>query len=379
MFSGDVYAYEGQGRLVLHNIDPYEFGPGSYEPTSPWSYNIDGQWRFAPSPYGPLWLRLAACLTQLSGERPILAMFMVRALCVLCLVVCGWALVGLLPGGARAAGPSLWLFLCNPLVLIHGISGAHNDVVMLAPLLLGVSLALRHSGKSAAIGVATVLVVAASLVKAPALIALPFLPLAAVGIRNRIRALVTVVVTGVGALLGCSSLLHLGWGWVAVIIGGPAKPSIWSPASAISRIADAEGQGDAASLLLGVLLLVGLVACWVWGAKGGAVSQAIGCALLLVPLATVTMQPWYLLWSLPFLAPVWSRKPHGYAVGGCMLLTFMVMPNGRSWIRPPLYGFPFLLLAVVLLSLRLFYRRAQGQEQLPRPAETAAAAVVATD
>ena len=79
----------------------------------------------------------------------------------------GWGLLRLAPVPGRA----LWLGVANPLVLVHLVSGGHNDALMVGLLVAGLAVAPRALLPAAA------LVTLAALVKVPALAGLAFLPL----------------------------------------------------------------------------------------------------------------------------------------------------------------------------------------------------------
>src|SRR5205814_4862608 len=91
-----------------------------------------------------------------------------------------------------------WLALVNPLVLVHGLSGAHNDALMAGLLVLALAVALVPGPPlPLAVGVGAVAGLAVG-VKATALVALPFLVL----VVARDRGWWPVLRTGAAALGG---------------------------------------------------------------------------------------------------------------------------------------------------------------------------------
>lgn len=356
LFSRDVYAYAGQGNLVANDIDPYTYGPGAL--LGKWSLGVDDAWRFSPSPYGPVWLWLSGRVVVLSHDHVVPAVVMMRGLAVLGLLLTAWAL----PRLARAHGVlpqrALWLGLANPFVLIHGVGGAHNDALMVGLLVAALALvtgrptALRLTG-------AAVLITLAALVKLPALAALGFLPMLLPGWRQRVRA--AALVTGVAATTGVlvTWWTGLGWGWVHTLGTGSARLSIFSPVTGVGVLVDHGLRG------VGVVSTPGEVTRWVFAASfavAGLVSltllirahhlgpmRALGLAMVSVVALAPVVQPWYLLWGLVLLAAVGGERVL-LAMGALsVVLCLTLLPNGRSLIRPPLYGAP--LLAAVAFAV----------------------------
>ena len=77
----------------------------------------------------------------------------------------------------------------------------------------------------------------------------------------------------------------------------------------------------------------------------------------MVALAPV-VQPWYLLWGLVLLAAVGGERVV-LALGALSVaLCLSLLPNGKSLVRPPLYGLP-VLAAAALATVEV--RRSAGQ------------------
>ncbi|MEV0128030.1 polyprenol phosphomannose-dependent alpha 1,6 mannosyltransferase MptB [Dactylosporangium sp. NPDC050688] len=160
--SHDVYAYACQGQLFNAGLDLYEVGPAALPCT--WLSDVPELWRDTPTPYGPLWITIEGAAAWLAhGSLPAVVLLL-RVAAVLGLLLCVAAVQRLSRGNA--------LLAASPLVLVHVVSGAHNDVV-LAGLLLAGFVAARRPGPTAgaASGIAVGLAVA---VKVTALVAVPF-------------------------------------------------------------------------------------------------------------------------------------------------------------------------------------------------------------
>ena len=324
LFSRDVYAYAGQAHLVLTGLDPYTHGP--VDAPGPLADEVDAVWSDASSPYGPVFLWLAARVVSVTGERPLLAAYGLRLLAVVGLGLLAWGL----PRLARTdPARALWLGLANPLLLLHGVAGAHNDLLMVGLLV---------SGLSCGPVVGAVLITLAALVKAPAVAGLAFLVLLA---DRRLRAAVTVAGTTAVTAVTVTALSGLGWGWVSTLNAGSARRSLLSITTGIGAAVGAVDVAHAVGLVLaGVLGLVLLLRA----DRVGPV-RALGLALLAVVLLSPTVQPWYLLWGIVPLAAVVTAREARALAAGCAVLCLLVLPSGRHLIRPPLYGVPILLVA----------------------------------
>jgi alpha-1,6-mannosyltransferase len=349
LFSRDVYAYAGQGNLVVGDIDPYTYGPGAL--TGKWAFGVDDAWRFSPSPYGPVWLWLSGQCVGLSHNHVVPAVMMLRGLAVLGMLMVAWAL----PRLARAHGVlpqrALWLGLANPFVLIHGIGGAHNDALMIGLLLVALAIVTGRPTVPRLV-VATVLITVAALVKVPAVAALGFLPMLHPGWKPRVRT--ALLVSGVAA---ATSVLvtwwtGLGWGWVHTLGTGSSRLSIFSPVTGLGVLV------DHALRWLGVVDTPGEVTRWVFALSFGVAGlvaltlllrahhlgpmRALGLAMVAVVAIAPVVQPWYLLWGLVLLAAVGGERVL-LALGALsVVLCLTLLPDGRSLIRPPLYGAPLL-------------------------------------
>ena len=309
LFSRDVYSYFAQGRVVAAGQDPYETGvaviDGWFED------GVDPMWAETPTPYGPFWLLFARGVANFAPEQPALAalIFRLSALAGLALLVI------YLPRLANAHGipaaPALWLGVLNPLVIMHVVSGAHNDALMIGLIVMGFALA---SERHPALG--TVAIALSAAVKPIALLALPFLGLMWAGLTSgwgaRIRAWALALAITVAIFAVASVLAGVGPGWIAAL-GTPGEVRTWlSPATAIGMLL---GMGTTALGLtvddalvvtvtraIGTLAAVGILAWLVLRPEGRSPVRGAALAFLTVVLLGPVIQPWYLLWFLPLFA-----------------------------------------------------------------------------
>lgn len=126
--SRDVWAYGGQADLYRNNVNPYAHGPiavaGRYLPY------ISTEWRDQASPYGPVWMVLAAAIVGIAGSHVLVMVIATRIVCAL-----GLALIVLtLPRLARTFGGSpataVWLCCANPVLVVVALGGPHNDLLV---------------------------------------------------------------------------------------------------------------------------------------------------------------------------------------------------------------------------------------------------------
>src|SRR5436190_527077 len=59
IFSRDLYSYAADGMMVHRHISPYEYGPAALG-AGKFLAPVSHVWLTTPSPYGPLFLRLAS-------------------------------------------------------------------------------------------------------------------------------------------------------------------------------------------------------------------------------------------------------------------------------------------------------------------------------
>jgi alpha-1,6-mannosyltransferase len=384
LFSADIYAYAGQGHLVVNHFDPYLYGPGDFEPTSKWSFNVDGLWRFSPAPYGPLWLWLTGQAVGIPENHLVVSIYLIRGLAVVGFLLMAWAVLRMSSRFGIAPQRALWLTLLNPLLLLHGLAGAHNDVLMIGLLVAGLTVAAtRPDVRGIVLG--TALVTLAVLIKAPAVVALPFVPLLAAGRERRWRPLAAAVVTAGVVAEGVAALTGLGWGWVGVLGHQGERPSLWSMAWGVRRAlatatrallggAAGDAVDSAVEGLFLALLGVVLVALWSRALRGrlDPVTGA-GLALLAVFALSFSAQPWYLAWGLVPLACTSTRRQATLLAACSGGLCLYLLPGGRSWIRPPWFGLPVVLAFLVgLVVVRWFGRPAAAGAAEPGQVEVAA-------
>lgn len=308
LFSRDVYSYVAQGKLAAAGIDPYEHGPSAL---AGWAADgVDPLWADSPTPYGPLFLVFGRAFVHVAGPDTYLAAMEFRLLALVGVGLLAWAVPRLARDFGASPAMALWLAVLNPLVLMHFVSGAHNDALMVGLIAAGMALTLRNRPFVGLLAVA-----AAGAIKPIGLLALPFVGVLAAGYGAPLQAIarrwVLVCAVTLSMFVGLSIVTGTGWGWTDAV-GNSSSVRTWlSPSTALGMTLGSGfevGGFDATDTLVMVCRTVGSVIAFV--AVGylcvararSAPVRAAGLALLAVVICGPVVQPWYLLWALPFLA-----------------------------------------------------------------------------
>ncbi|MGJ9371747.1 polyprenol phosphomannose-dependent alpha 1,6 mannosyltransferase MptB [Nesterenkonia sp. CF4.4] len=310
IFSRDVFSYLAQGRVLHAGLNPYEDGvselPGWF------MEGADGLWAESPSPYGPLFLVLAQMVWFLSGGVPEIAIALFRMLSLIGIALMLYCIPRLAKAFGSEPSWALWLCLLNPMTLLVFIPAAHNDALMIGLMLAGTLAGLR--GKRL---LCIVLVVAAIAVKPIAMVVLPFLlllPLRSTAARrDRLREWALGGASAAALLIAGGAALGIGLGWIAAALGAGAAVLQAAPVGLLGI-----GLGAAAEAVTGVEAAVVTDAVYTLAraAAGGLLAWMLlrravgnpvlwaGYGLTVVVLSSSIIQPWYLLWLLPFYAVV---------------------------------------------------------------------------
>ena len=287
VLSSDLFGYLAYARLeVVHHLSPYAHAAAAAprDPVYPYVY-----WIHASSPYGPLYTLLslpAADVAVPAGVWSLKALSTLGCLGALALIARA------APRYGRAAGAAVLLVGANPLLLVYGVGGGHNDLLVMAAA-AGAILALasersRGSG-GALLAVATALKVTGGLIA----------PFALVALRPR-RSLLAGLAAA-GALLAAVTIAVFGPDLLAQIgrvATGDNFIVAYSGPDALGRVL---GTGATAAVRLGCAGAAGLVAlACLWRAGRGAdwlaASAIAGVAILC---AIPSLVPWYVAWILP--------------------------------------------------------------------------------
>ncbi len=349
----DLFNYINYGRMeVVHHLNPYTTIP-ILEPHSDPSFLLSN-WHQLLSPYGPLFTLLTFAVVPLGVAGSFWALKAILVLTSLATILLVWRCALLLGREPRTAAVLAGL---NPVVLVWGLGGDHNDFLMVFFIVLGFYLLLARGGVArpgaaqapAAMlarggvagpraarapaarleigaGVAFVIAIA---IKASAAILLPVVLVALVRTRRPLaRVLLGMLLAGLA--VAAASLLAFG----LHVPDLSTQSSLVTSESIPNLIGLLVGLGGESIGLRDVMdaALIGVViaCCWrLWrahersaevpaparaqsaSAPRGSVDRAITAAgwasvALLVTLSWVL--PWYVVWVLPLAALSYSRR-----------------------------------------------------------------------
>jgi hypothetical protein len=306
----DVFNYLHYGRMpASYGVNPYAALPLTVRQDPAYHFS---NWHHLPSPYGPLFTLVTEGLAPLSLPTAYWVwkgVLLAAALGTLVLVAFTARRLGRSPQAAIA------FVALNPLVLVYGIGGAHNEPLVLLCSVAAVSLAVvgwqDATGPWWDVGAGACAVLAAGFKPSAALLA----PIVVLGCRRRLPAL------GGAAGAGVLCLLVVG-----VIYGGhlPAtaiQDGLVGPLSVPNVLAALAGHGGLTAhdrtIAHAVLALaaVGATAAVAW--RRTWLPGAAGFVMLATVLTLGWTMPWYVWWVLPFAALARTRA----VAGACVVLT----------------------------------------------------------
>ncbi|SCB80516.1 hypothetical protein GA0061084_0340 [Arthrobacter sp. NIO-1057] len=312
IFSRDVFAYIGQGRLVDAGQDPYVTGISSLN--NWFQLGTDITWAQDETPYGPLFLLLEYWVFRAVGSSPDLSVLLFRLIAfvgvILCLIYVPKLAALHKVSGAKAA----WITVANPLFLISFVASAHNDAIM-----VGLAVAATYYAATRRGILAVVLITASVGIKPITMVLLPFIGLLWAGTSANwprkilywcyTLALFAAIMLAVGLVNG------YGIGWLKVMLGTGTGSVIFAPVGALNALLS--GLFDAFSLPTnwilpvlkfgGRLLSVALVLVLIFKGKPSHLVQRMALAFTALVVLSPIVQPWYLLWLLPFFAATGIR------------------------------------------------------------------------
>src|SRR5450631_381944 len=310
LFSSDAYSYAAQGQIVHQGFDPYAVGPGLLG--GQFAQQVDPLWLWTPAPYGPLALQIQHAVVDLMGSNPYASAVGMRLPAIAALVV----IATLLPRIATALGRdprlALWLGVLNQLTRLHLLRGSHNDVIMIALIVMALWLATQRRLVLASLAVAL-----AAAVKQPALVAVvavgllcaPTPPRSRLGAwtRQRLAHVATASVVALGGFAVITAATGLGYGWLGEMrVPGQVRTYL-APSTGVGSLLELllhlTGHRVGASLAVPVMRVVGLLACALvvgWLVLRRAPRQPVTVLvliLLVVVVSAPTLHPWYVLWG----------------------------------------------------------------------------------
>ncbi len=186
LFTTDIFSYVMYGHIsAVYNLNPYIYPP-NYFPGNPLLNWIHPIWHDQPSVYGPLWTVIGLLMAQATASLPGLTTtlddgtvlnvglmdqvfaykLLMNVVQVVNLALVWWLLGRVMRDKPRARLAAFTVYAWNPLMLFDAAGNAHNDVLMVTLLLLGIiPLTLRAQPRNADWLVANVFVALSALIK----------------------------------------------------------------------------------------------------------------------------------------------------------------------------------------------------------------------
>jgi glycosyl transferase family 87 len=312
LLSTDVFSYQFYGRMqALYAANPYVAGPHALalDPLFPY---IGARWTYTPTVYGPLFTELSYVLAPLSIAASVLAYKAIAAVASLATIALVWhsaRLRGINPVKAAA------LVGLNPLVVIYGVGGGHNDLLMMVTLMAGVYLVLAQRPRSG-----SAMMAAAAAIKLTAGVMLALAIASGGGRRARDhRRDVLIGTAAAGALLLGLSFLWFGTGPVHLFgtIQKVQSEGDWHSIPGFAGAVLGTSFGHAVGIVLGGLFVAvfGWLFWQTWRGKLDWIDAGAWTALALLITAS-SLLPWYVVWLLPLAALTTDRRLWRAAIVG---------------------------------------------------------------
>ncbi len=334
LLSTDVFSYQAYARIGdIYGSNPYLNGPHAIalDPVYPF---IGAKWVTIPSAYGPVFTVLSYVLAPMSI---VASAFAYKALAAVASLV----MVGLVWNIARMRGvdpvKAAAVVGLNPLLVVYGVGGGHNDILMLAIVVAGIALIVQQRDRPGAGSL-----VLATGIKLTAGLMLPF-ALAAMGsplARRRRREM--LIGTGLAAaVIGAVSFAVFGGGvlHLAVTVQKSQSEGDWHsiPGFVSTRL----GLGTVGHITGDVLAVVFVgVTAWlvrkVWRGELDWIAGA-GWATVAMLATASSLLPWYVGWLLPLAALARDRRLLRVAIVMTGVVQFIQLlgyiPHGTTFLN----------------------------------------------
>jgi hypothetical protein len=297
LFSADVFSYIDFARLgAVHGLSAYSHGASA----APGDAVVPFVgWHDVSSPYGPLFTIASYAFAHLSVAVTLWIYKAIAAVAGLGCVALVWRLAA---AGRQEPRRAAMLVGLNPLFVIYGVGGAHNDLVT-ELLVLGALTSALGARREAAAGAQLAL---AALTKASAGFVAPFM---LIGARRPLRT-VAGALAGVVAV-GAAALGVLGGSVLAFLPQLVDQQRLVAHFSVPNQIGVLLGQGALTSPIrlacsAGFALAVGWLLWRAW--RGADWIACAGWATLAGLVTSAWLTPWYVVWLLPLAAIAPSRR-----------------------------------------------------------------------
>jgi hypothetical protein len=304
LLSTDIFSYQFYGRMgATFGFNPYLVGPHAlaYDPLIRY---IGAKWVYTPTVYGPLFTAISYILAPLSIPASALAYKSIAAAASLGTVALVWSAAKL-----RDVSPTRAVVLVglNPLTVLFGVGGGHNDLLMLVALMAGVYLLLlnRERLSGAMMVVATAIKVSAIL---PLLFALISGKSRATG-KFRVGVLIGAVMAAIPLAILTYGLFGTGALHLPHTLETVQSRGDWHSVPGLALALGFPTASAVLSLALGAIFVAILV--WlIWRVWSDHLDWIAATAWMTAALLVTTssLLPWYVAWLTPFVALVRDRR-----------------------------------------------------------------------
>jgi alpha-1,6-mannosyltransferase len=302
LISTDVFSYLAYARMaVVHGVNPYLHGPTAIVGDPVFRY-VGHDWLKVATAYGPVYTLLTYPLALLGVVGGLWGMKLYALIASAVTLALTWRV-------ARRRGHDRVFALlavgANPLYVIYGLGGAHNDLIMLA-LMMG-AVAFTLADRDAAAGAT---VVAGALVKATVGVLLPFMLADLRSVARRRFATIYGALLGlvVCALAGYAAFGIHGLDIVSALNRDSAFVSTDSFPNELAHLAGKPGVFPVDHDLLKAALVVILLYLLWRTYRGYDWVAASGWALLAIAVTSTWLLAWYILWPLPLAVVTRDRR-----------------------------------------------------------------------
>jgi alpha-1,6-mannosyltransferase len=301
LLAKDIFTNVAYANEVIHGVNPYLRGPSALPGYAGFRY-ISPDWISWATPYGPLFtlITLPGGLLSLDGAIWFLK---VEAL------VASLATVALTWRCARQRGfdPVLAILIVglNPLLVLYALGGSHNDLIMMALMMGGVTLSIAPGASARREAAGAGAVVAGALVKATLVVMLPFLIVS----KRRLAPIVgSLAVLMFGLAIGYALFGTAGINLIAGLNREGHLVSSYSFASQLAHLFNKAGVYPIDHRILTAALIVALIyLLWrVW--RGYDWVTASGWGLMAIAVSSTWLMPWYTIWPLPLAVVSRDRR-----------------------------------------------------------------------
>jgi len=318
LLSTDVFNYLDYARLgVVHGLNPYQHSPAAAPHDATYPYV---GWHGATTVYGPLFTLGSYPLGALGLSGALWTAKAMTALASLGCTALVWACARRL---GREPLPAAMFVGLNPVLLVYGVGGAHNDLLMMLLALSSLYLVLAGREVGGAVTIA-----GAAAVKLSAGLLLPFLLIRAHRPR---RALLGSL--GAAVALGAVAFAAFGThalSFLHVLSVQQQHGSLHSVPKTVSEILGLGSTGDPVRPFATACFAVVLLGLLIYARRGGDWLTAAGGATLGLLVATTWLLPWYVVWLLPLAGLSESRSLRLGALG---LSAFVLALRIPLWLQ----------------------------------------------